>query len=64
MDLNPHNIPQPGTGSQDKPFPGEVHPTAGGGILVSKLDEVINWARSLIPLLARWYSAPAAALSK
>src|SRR5215204_2478382 len=27
-------------------FPGEVHPTAEGGILVSKLDEVINWARS------------------
>ena len=27
-------------------FPGEVHPTAGGGILVTKLDEVINWARS------------------
>lgn len=29
-----------------QPFPGEVHPTAGGGILVSKLDDVINWARS------------------
>ena len=28
------------------PFPGTVHPTAGGGILVSKMDEVINWARS------------------
>lgn len=28
------------------PFPGDVHPTAGGGILISKLDEVINWARS------------------
>lgn len=27
-------------------FPGEVHPTAGGGILLSKLDDVINWARS------------------
>ncbi len=27
-------------------FPGEVHQTAGGGILLSKLDEVINWARS------------------
>lgn len=27
-------------------FPGEVHQTPGGGILVSKLDEVINWARS------------------
>jgi len=27
-------------------FPGEVHQTAGGGILTSKLDDVINWARS------------------
>lgn len=27
-------------------FPGEVHPVAGGGIVISKLDEVINWARS------------------
>lgn len=27
-------------------FPGSVHPTAGGGILISKMDEVINWARS------------------
>ena len=30
----------------NKPFPGQVHPTAGGGVLVSKLDDVINWARS------------------
>jgi NADH-quinone oxidoreductase subunit B len=28
------------------PFPGSVHQTPGGGILVSKLDDVINWARS------------------
>ena len=28
------------------PFPGQVHNTPGGGILVSKLDDVINWARS------------------
>lgn len=27
-------------------FPGDVHPTASGGVLVTKLDEVINWARS------------------
>ena len=27
-------------------FPGEVHQTPGGGILISKLDQVINWARS------------------
>ena len=29
-----------------EPFPGSVHPSPGGGILVSKLDDVINWARS------------------
>lgn len=27
-------------------FPGEVHPTPSGGVLVSKLDDMINWARS------------------
>lgn len=27
-------------------FPGEVHPTPSGGVLMSKLDDVINWARS------------------
>lgn len=27
-------------------FPGEVHPTPSGGVLVSKLDDVVNWARS------------------
>ncbi|MBA2408111.1 MAG: hypothetical protein H0V65_09000, partial [Chitinophagales bacterium] len=27
-------------------FPGEVHPTAGGGIVLSTIDDVINWARS------------------
>ena len=28
------------------PFPGQVHPTAGGGIVVSKLDDIVNWARA------------------
>ena len=27
-------------------FPGEVHQTPSGGVLVSKLDDIINWARS------------------
>ena len=27
-------------------FPGEVHDIPGGGILLTKLDDVINWARS------------------
>src|SRR6195952_3362954 len=31
---------------QSEPFPGEVHPTAGGGILISALDDIVNWARS------------------
>jgi NADH-quinone oxidoreductase subunit B len=34
-------ITEPGT-----PFPGSVHETPGGGILLSTLDDVINWARS------------------
>jgi NADH-quinone oxidoreductase subunit B len=28
------------------PFPGTVHQAPGGNFLVSKMDEVINWARS------------------
>lgn len=27
-------------------FPGQVHQTPGGGIVTSKLDDIINWARS------------------
>jgi hypothetical protein len=27
------------------PFPGMVNPTSDGGILVTKLDDAINWAR-------------------
>ena len=27
-------------------FPGEVHPTPTGGVLVTAIDDVINWARS------------------
>lgn len=30
----------------EKQFPGEIHPAPGGGIIVSKLNDVINWARS------------------
>ena len=29
-----------------KKFPGQIHETSGGGIVLSKLDDVINWARS------------------
>jgi len=36
----------PTGGELEGAFPGSVHPTASGGILVTKLDEVINWARS------------------
>jgi NADH-quinone oxidoreductase subunit B len=32
--------------SANKPFPGHVQEMAGGGIVLSKLDDVINWARS------------------
>jgi NADH-quinone oxidoreductase subunit B len=27
-------------------FPGQIHELPGGGIVLSKLDDVINWARS------------------
>ena len=37
MEVTPNNTIQ---------FPGDVIQTPGGGILVSKLDQVINWARS------------------
>ncbi|MCC6385256.1 MAG: NADH-quinone oxidoreductase subunit B [Bacteroidia bacterium] len=39
--------------NKPEPFPGEVHPTSGGGILVSRIDDVISWARanSLWPLV-------------
>ena len=30
----------------NQPFPGEVKELPGGGILLSKLDDLINWARS------------------
>src|SRR6202007_36424 len=29
-----------------KDFPGEIHETAGGGLVMSSLDDIINWARS------------------
>src|SRR6266404_1343842 len=35
-----------GGGREGTSFPGEVHNTPTGGVLISKLDEVINWARS------------------
>ena len=31
---------------EQKDFPGQIHETPGGGIVLSKLDDVINWARS------------------
>jgi len=37
----------------ENPFPGEIHPTPSGGVLVTAIDDVINWARanSLWPLV-------------
>lgn len=32
--------------SEKTSFPGEVHPTPTGGVLVTAIDDVINWARS------------------
>jgi NADH-quinone oxidoreductase subunit B len=37
----------PAQGAQEQtPFPGEIHPTPSGGVLVTAIDDVINWARS------------------
>ena len=36
----------PAAGSLEASFPGQIHETPGGGIVLSKLDDVINWARS------------------
>ncbi len=35
-----------GGGLEGAAFPGEVHPNPSGGILVTAIDDVINWARS------------------
>ena len=42
-------VPPPGAeGAVDvgAAFPGDVYQSPGGGVLVSKMDQVINWARS------------------
>ena len=31
---------------EKRDFPGQIHASTGGGIVLSKLDEIINWARS------------------
>ncbi len=36
----------PPSGDGGAVFPGEIHETPGGGIVLSKLDDMINWARS------------------
>src|ERR1700733_11109535 len=50
MDNTSNNLDTPqghSAGSPEKAsFPGEIHPVPGGGIVLSKLDDVINWARS------------------
>src|SRR5438270_13880109 len=43
-DISGHN--NPSSEIAEKAFPGKIHETPGGGIVLSKLDEVINWARS------------------
>lgn len=43
-----HQNSSPEGGGREGPasFPGDVHPTADGGVMVSKLQELINWSRS------------------
>ena len=45
---NAKSLQVPSTGGDlgEAKFPGQVHDIPGGGIVLSKLDEVINWARS------------------
>jgi len=40
------------TDSAENQFPGEIHPIPGGGLVISQISDVINWARanSLWPL--------------
>src|SRR6186997_3725220 len=42
------SIPPSGGGgaSDGSTFPGQIQETPGGGIVLSKLDDIINWARS------------------
>ena len=39
-------VTPPSGGSERASFPGEVHPTPTGGVLVTAIEDVINWARS------------------
>lgn len=38
--------PSTGGGLEGAAFPGQVHELPGGGAITSKLDDLINWARS------------------
>ena len=40
------NTTTPAADEFSTPFPGTVVPTPGGGVLVTALDDVLNWARS------------------
>ena len=41
-----HSIDKSVSPAVENSFPGQIHETPGGGIVLSKLDDVINWARS------------------
>jgi NADH-quinone oxidoreductase subunit B len=44
MDVN--ILEQATTDGSGEAFPGTVHPAPGGDIVLSKLDDLVNWARS------------------
>ena len=45
---NAESLKVPSTGGDlgEAAFPGQIQELPGGGIVLSKLDDVINWARS------------------
>jgi len=41
-----HSIDKQVSSIGENSFPGQIHDTPGGGVVLSKLDDIINWARS------------------
>src|SRR5437899_2638171 len=46
MENNINNTLETGSSSGNETFPGQVHQLPGGGVVLSSLNDVVNWARS------------------